>query len=237
MATIKLLEDQAAKIVLAAIKEATREMRRLMDRYLLEGRAIDRKMLMQATAELSRLADEYSTGLASGPWGKMIADAAKDGAASVEGGIAALSKKQIDAALWNAKVQIKDILEDGIKVVNRTITRAMVTGDSLREISDTLHSELTIKGEGISAARADAIARNELFSNYRQFSKASADEAGFTLFKMTGPVDSRISAICAKHVGKVKTAKEWEKISPVVFQYGLHPNCRHGWDPVLTREG
>jgi hypothetical protein len=89
---------------------------------------------------------------------------------------------------------------------------------------------MTVAKRPMTAARAEMIARNEVASVYRQTRMAGAE--GYDYFEMTGPRDMKTSSICDRHIGQIKTRAEWQRIHPLVFVYGLHPNCRHSWDPV-----
>lgn len=226
-------EDQAARIVREALKDASRDMELLAQRYLAQGRADDFERIQgQIASALEDLAREYGIRLTNTHWGQMIIQSAKLGVASVPGAAFVLSKTQINAALYNAQVKIKGLVADGAAIVNETVAGAMIRGDSLRDISQAIQERVKIEGGLINEAHADMIARNELFSVYRQTSKGAADATGVELFQMRGPMDSRTTAICREHLGQVKTAAEWIAIRPLVFIYGLHYRCRHSWDPV-----
>jgi len=228
-----LPEDRAADVVAKALEQASREMELLAQRYLAQsGREDARRALEQMTLALDDLAREYSLRVVQGPWGRLLVNAATLGAKSVEGASFTLSRKQIDVALYNSSIKIKGLVAEGAAAIQEIVAGSMIKGSSLREISKSIQGRTDI-GEGlIDSRRADMIARNELFSVYRQTSKAAADDEGITLYQLRGPMDNRTSAICRQHVGQVKTAAEWIKIRKLVFVYGLHYQCRHTTDPV-----
>ncbi len=232
-----LPDDRAAQIVLKALDRASGDLELIAQRYLAQGNREDaRRALEQMTAALDDLARDYGIRLAQGPWGRLLITAAKLGAKSVEGAVFELSRKQIDVALYNASIKIKGLVAEGAAVVQEAVASAMIRGGSLREISKVVQERVQVEGGRIDKARADMIARNELFSVYRQTSKIAADDSGVKLFQMNGPMDLRTTAICRKHVGQVKTAAEWIKIRKLVFLYGLHYGCRHSFDPVHNAE-
>jgi SPP1 gp7 family putative phage head morphogenesis protein len=229
-------EDEAAKVVAEAVKEAINGMRETALARLASGGVIDTAWQTATFQALRDLADKFALDIVNGKWGEFLVDAAIAGGKStgIDGALAMISKDQIEMALFNSKVQIQGLLEDGVKEVNRIIAKAMVTGKPLDEIAAQIQETVTIDGDVIDMNRADLIARNELFSAYRQESFRIADDAGYDLFEMTGPVDKRISEICFDNVGKIMSAEDWETLDPDVFSYGLHINCRHAWDPVLS---
>lgn len=232
-----LPEDRAAQVVREALKQASRDMELIAQRYLAQGNAKDyERVLGQMNAAYEDLAREYGVRLTNTQWGRFIVESAKLGAAAVEGAAFALSRAQIDAALYNASIKIKGIVAEGAAVVQETVADAMIRGLDLRDISKTVQERVKVEGGLINQARADMIARNELFSVYRQTSKAAGDKEKITLFQMRGPMDIRTAAICRLHVGQVKTAAEWMRIRKLVFLYGLHYQCRHSFDPVRDAE-
>lgn len=214
-------EAKAAKVVLGKIREAAREMANLANEYAARGEQFDASVLGELNRALEEIADQFAIDLTKSDWGREIIAAAKKGGRAVPGLVFTLSKDQIQTALFNAKVKVKGLLGEGIQVLNQIITGASF-GKDLREIAKQIRLRVTVGGGIISEARADMIARDELFSTYRQTSKAAADAEGLTLFQMRGPLDIRTTAICARHIGQVKTAEEWKKIAPLVFTYGLH---------------
>jgi SPP1 gp7 family putative phage head morphogenesis protein len=228
-----LPEDRASQIVRAALEQASREMELLAQRYLAQGNGEQaRRALEQMSAALDDLARQYALKVVEGPWGRLLVNAATLGANSLEGASFTISKAQIDVALYNAGIKIKGLVAEGAAVVQEAVAGAMIRGESLQDISRVIEERVQVEGGLIDSARADMIARNELFSVYRQTSKAAADEERVTLFQMRGPMDKRTAAICRLHVGQVKTAAEWMKIRKLVFLYGLHYQCRHSFDPV-----
>jgi SPP1 gp7 family putative phage head morphogenesis protein len=237
---IKILtanEERASKIVQAAIEQASAEMELLAQRYLAQaGREGVRRVLEQMTLALDDLAREYGVRIVQGPWGRLLVNAAALGAESVPGAAFALSKPQIDAALYNAGWKIKGVLDTGVAAVQDIVAGGMIRGDSLREMSKAIEARVQVEGGLIDRARADMIARNETFGVYRQTSFAAANAEEIDLFQMTGPMDSRTSAICAAHVGQVKTEKQWNAIRKDALIWGLHHQCRHAFDPVRNAD-
>lgn len=232
-------EDAAAKVVVSSVKEALNDMNSMVRDRLLSGRPIDASFLVGTTNELTALAEKWSGKVVQGKYGNYLMEAIEDAAtdSGIDGALALISDEAISIALYNVRVHIKDILSDGIKTVNEVITNAIITGKSLKEISSEIYINLDIDNpDGITFHRADTIARNELFSVYRQTQKQLADEMGVQKFKLAGPVDDKTSEICMENVGKVRTQEEWEDIEPMAFIYGLHVNCRHTLDPVFDKE-
>lgn len=237
---IKILtanEDRAARIVQAAIEQASGEMELLAQRYLAQGRREDvRRVLEQMTLALDDLAREYSLRVVQGPWGRLLVNAATLGAESVRGAAFTLSKPQVDVALYNAGWKIKGVLDQGVAAVQDIVAGGMIRGDSLREMSKAIEARVQVEGGLIDRARADMIARSEVFGVYRQTSFAAANAEEIDLFQMTGPMDSRTTAICAAHVGQVKTEKQWNAIRKDALIWGLHYQCRHSFDPVRNAD-
>ena len=230
-------EDRAARIVQQALDQAERDLELLAQRYLAQGGDVHQQLVLEQMQQaLDDLARQYGLSVVHGPWGQMLVEAAKLGAVSVEGASFVLSRAQLDVALWNEAIKIKGLVAEGAAVVQEIVTQSMIQGDSLQEISRAVQERVKVNGGVINRVRADMIARNELFSVYRQTSKKASDDSGVELFQMIGPMDSRTSAICAAHVGQVKSAAEWITIHKLVFVYGLHPNCRHTFDPVRNAD-
>lgn len=142
-----------------------------------------------------------------------------------------LSPEVAKAAYLGYKTSIMKAAEDCKVAVSRVLTQAAVSPMSIKDIMNAL------KGEdgffrSISKFRLETIARSELHRAFRTAIEEVNKERGYKYYKMVGPVDERTSAICRRYVGKIKTREEWLRISPHVFSYGLHPNCRHQWIPV-----
>lgn len=233
MTLAKLPEDQAAAKVISWIDEALAEFRALAVNAAARGLE-SRADMVNLTNELERLRAEFAADLMEGNYGETLARAGVSAIKDIGASLTAMSRAQIEVALYNAEIHVKDLLSPGVKVVQETIANAVITGKDPREISAILRERLTLGEEGaaISKARADQIARGELVSVYRQASRAAAEEEGFRLYRMTGPLDDRTTTICREYLGQEKTAAEWEEIEPLIFMYGLHHNCRHSWDPV-----
>jgi hypothetical protein len=235
-------EDEAAKVVEKAINVALDKMSRIIERRLLAGKDIDATWLTGTVTMLEDLADEYRVKIGKGKFGDILEQAGYEGNKDAHEALGAkfesIDKATLDRILFKADREIKDILDDGIKRVNVVITNAIISGRSLRQIAGDVRASLTLGEESYQVPkwRADMIARNELHSAYRNASRERAEKIGAKFFKMLGPVDMRTAAICLEHVGKTKTAAEWESISPVVFSYGLHHNCRHSWVPSFDPE-
>lgn len=241
---IPIDEDRAARIVNKALREALVRMEAVVQRMLARGDNPDARWLIEMTEALTDLASQYAGKTVKGTgWGQMIADAAKAGVDSLvlpKGTDISfkIDKKLIDTALWTREVKIKNLLQEGVSLLNEQISSALITGASPREISQIVKDTMVLKdGAAVPAWRAEMIARNEPFAAYRQSARAVAEAEGIELFQMRGPVDNRTSAICLQHVGMIRTAEEWEEVNELVFRYGLHPNCRHSWDPVYDAAG
>jgi hypothetical protein len=205
-----------------------------VQRYLARGAKFDAKVLAELHRALLDIAEQYSVDLTKSVWGKEIIAAAAKGANSVPGAVFTLSKDQINTALWNSRIKINNLLDGGAETLREIVAAAHFRGDSLSKISKAVQETVKTPGRVLDAVDADRIARNEVFSIYRQTSRAAADAEGITLFQMLGPVDSRTSKICLDHVGEVHTEAGWLKIHKYTFEYGLHVNCRHSFDPVRS---
>ena len=225
-------EARITRVVTQAIKDASIDLELTVQRYLARGGKFDAAVLADMHRALLNIAEQYSIDLTGTVWGREIIAAARKGGKSVPGAVFTLSKDQIDVALYNAGTKIKGILEAGVQQVQDIVAAGMIRGDSLRDISQAVQDRVTVEGGVIDAARADMIARNEVFGAYRQVSQAAADEEGIELFQMRGPMDSRTSAICAANIGKVKTKEQWNAIRADALTWGLHYGCRHSFDPV-----
>lgn len=192
-------EARITRVITKAIKDASIDLELTVQRYLARGGKFDANVLAELHLALLNIAEQYSIDLTQSVWGKEIIAAAAKGANSVPGASFTLSKDQIGVALQNAGWKIKDILEDGVQAVQDIVAGGMIHGDSLREISKAVEAGVKIEGGVISTARADMIARNEVFGTYRQMSKAAADEEGVELFQMRGPLDSRDADLRETH--------------------------------------
>jgi len=214
-------EPAITRAVERMILDASAEIETTVQRYLARGGEFPQKILAELYRALLDLAEEYALDLTQSVWGREIIAAARKGAGSVEGASFSLSKEQVDVALTNSKIKIKGILDAGVAEVHDIVASGIVRGDSLLEISHEVQQRVSVEGV-INRVRADTIARNEVFSVYRQSSKAAGDAEGIALYQMRGPVDSRTSQICLDHVGEVHTEAEWLAISSHTFDYGLH---------------
>jgi len=74
---------------------------------------------------------------------------------------------------------------------------------------------------------------------YREANSLLAEDNGITKFQYVGPLDDLTRKFCKKHLGQVKTKKEWDsipggngQISPV-STYGGGYNCRHSFVGVV----
>lgn len=233
---LSVSEDEAARIVQGAVREAYGAMYAYVNRKLAEGATVDAAFMQSTQLSLEQISAQYGSEIVEARLADILAQAAMDGAedTGVKGALGLLDMTAVDIALHNAEVHIKDITDAGVKVVSETITNAMITGKSLTETSELLRVGLLENGLDIAEARADMIARNETFSVYRQAGKSVADAVGATSFKLSGPVDDRTSEICLEYVGKTMTQDDWEAVEPLAFVYGLHVNCRHTLEPVLN---
>ena len=135
------------------------------------------------------------------------------------------------AVYTSYKSSIMKAAEDVKVTVSRVLTQATVSPMSIDDIMNALKAEDGFF-RGISKHRLETIARSELHRAFRTAIEEVNKERGYKYYKMVGPLDERTSAICRRYVGKIKTREEWLKISPYVFSYGLHPNCRHQWIPM-----
>jgi len=229
-------EARITRVIEQAIKDASIDLELTVQRYLARGGKFDARVLAEMHRALLEIAEQYSIDLTKSVWGREIVAAAARGANSVEGASFELSKDQIDVALQNAGWKIKNVLESGVQAVQDIVAGGMIRGDSLKEISKAVQAGVQVEGGVINAARADMIARNEVFGAYRTSSEAAAAAEGLTLFQMRGPLDSRTSAICLEHIGQVHTAEEWEAIHAGAMTWGLHYQCRHSFDAVRSEK-
>jgi SPP1 gp7 family putative phage head morphogenesis protein len=206
----------------------------LAQRYVLSDRPMSRWVVAQMTVELESLARHYALETVRGPYGQMIIDAAQKGidAKLTEASLVALSPADIDVVLQNANVHIKDITTPIIKKVNETVMASNLVGTSQTQLAREIRTLMLSEGMAASKVRATMIARSELMSAYRQGALLASQAAGYTHYQYVGPNDSKISKICKKYVGQIKTMAEWLKIHILIAVYGLHPNCRHRLDPV-----
>jgi hypothetical protein len=87
-------------------------------------------------------------------------------------------------------------------------------------------------------ARAEVIARTETMRVYRQAVQAKAQVAGLDHFRMVGPMTTKTSNLCRTFNGRTLSADQWRQIMGDRWDLGenagrgLHPNCRHSWQPV-----
>jgi hypothetical protein len=87
-------------------------------------------------------------------------------------------------------------------------------------------------------ARAEVIARTETMRVYRQTVRDRAARApGLTHWRMVGPMTSRTSPLCRTFNGRVLSDDQWRQLMGERWDLGehagrgLHPNCRHSWQP------
>ncbi len=244
-------ESAITKAVERMIRDASVDIELTVQRYLARGAKFPAKIETELYRALMDLAEQYTVDLQAGAWGREIVAAARKGGKSVEGAAFELSRAQIDVALSNAGHKIKNVLAQGVAEVQDIVASGLIRPSfDLHEISVQVQQRVQVSGGVIDQARADSIARNEVFSVYRQTSKAAADAEKLDLFQMRGPVDVRTTQLCRDHVGEVHTAEEWGKIRlaaggkngprslkeaiALVFQFGLHYGCRHSFDAVRS---
>lgn len=227
-------EPAITRAVERMIRDASADIELTVQRYLARGNKFPAKIEADLYRALQDLAEQYAVDLTTSVWGREIVAAARKGGAAVAGAEFTLSKAQVDIALSNAGHKIKNVLAQGVAEVQDIVATGLIRGDSLRKISVQVQQRVQVEGGVIDAARADSIARNEVFGVYRQTSKAAADAEGVDLFQMKGPLDLSTTPICRKHIGQVRTAKEWEKIHKGAMTWGLHYGCRHSFDPVRS---
>ncbi|WP_457755187.1 phage minor head protein [Thermovibrio ammonificans] len=142
-----------------------------------------------------------------------------------------LSPEVAKAVYTSYKSSIMKATEDVKVTVSRVLTQATISPMSIDDIMRALKAEDGFF-RGVTKHRLETVARSELHRAFRTAIEEVNKEKNYRYYKMVGPVDERTSAICRRYVGKIKTREEWLKISPYVFSYGLHPNCRHQWIPV-----
>ena len=143
-----------------------------------------------------------------------------------------LSPELVKVSYQSTKIAIKGATDEMKKAVQRVLLQASVVPDmSLDEVMDALVDEHGFF-ESIPKHRLETIARSELNRAYREAFNLVNKELGARKFKYVGPLDERTSAICRANLGKVRTKEEWLRLNPLVFSYGLHPNCRHRLIPV-----
>jgi len=143
-----------------------------------------------------------------------------------------LSPELVKTSYQSTKIAIKGATDDIKNAVSRVLLQASAVSDmTLNEVMDALIDEHGFF-RAVPKYRLETIARSELNRAYREAFNLVNKELGAKKYRYIGPLDERTSAICRANLGKVRTKEEWLKLNPLVFSYGLHPNCRHRLVPV-----
>lgn len=155
-----------------------------------------------------------------------------------------VEKNVIDTGLERDYILIKDIMDDGKKVVTSTITQAIISGAKPEEIVRALGKKLRITENNtpVPLWRLKLQSRNETMATLRLSSYSQEilylkhlgkdiDEAKWQHHAIH---DDRLSDIC-RHLNErpIRTKAEWDSVSPNWFIYGNHVNCRCTWSLVL----
>jgi len=127
--------------------------------------------------------------------------------------------------------KIKGISDKAARDVFDAFNNSLMTGTVKRADLAERIGEIVGRSEGQAAQLVHDIS----FGGYRQANLAAGNEAGADLYMMTGAMDDRITQICFRHLGQIKTRAEWLAINANVFLWGLHHRCRHAWIAVDKR--
>ena len=125
------------------------------------------------------------------------------------------------------------------RAVQRQLVNAVTAGATPKEIAQRLVAENVVDPVGnlTPPARAEVIARTETMRVYRTAIRDKAAVAGLDSYRMVGPVTERTSKLCRSLVGRTFSEAEWRAIMGPRWDgehagRGLHPNCRHSWQPL-----
>lgn len=138
-----------------------------------------------------------------------------------------VSKEVIDLALMRVDMEMESIAEEKFGQLKSILAQAQVNPNMAKSLPSLIASTFDLSKE-----RATLIAHSETMAVNRNWSRLAGEKAGAKKFRLVGPMDSRTVEPCTSNVGKVKTARQWEAISPAAFTYGLHYGCRHTLKPV-----
>jgi hypothetical protein len=129
---------------------------------------------------------------------------------------------------------------DMARAVEGELVRMVTAGAEPKEIARRLVADNVVDPvAGMTPeVRAETIARTETMRVYRQAVRSRARQApGLTHWRMVGPVTQRTSMLCRSLVGRTLAEGDWRTIMGERWDgdhagRGLHPNCRHSWQPV-----
>jgi len=141
-----------------------------------------------------------------------------------------IDKMQIRTSLESWKGSLIQAGDSYKQFASKTITEHIMAGvgtkaDLINKLMDS--DGLLPTSRMTRKTRAGWQARNELIRISRETNAIKDRDEKF--FRMAGPVDSRASKLCLRHVGRILSRKEWLKINPRTFNEGLHFSCRHKW--------
>jgi len=141
-----------------------------------------------------------------------------------------LDKTQVRVALESWKGSLIQAGDSYKQFASKTITEHIMAGvgtkaDLIKKLMDS--DGLLPTSRMTRKTRAGWEARNELIRISRETN--AIKDRNEKYFRMAGPVDSRASKLCLRHVGRILSRKEWLKINPRTFSTGLHWACRHRW--------
>lgn len=129
---------------------------------------------------------------------------------------------------------------DMARAVESELVRMVTAGAKPEEIAKRLVAQNVVDPvAGMTPqARAEVIARTETMRVYRQAVRDRAERApGLTHWRMVGPMTQKTSALCRTFNGRVLSDAQWREIMGERWDSGehagrgLHPNCRHSWQP------
>lgn len=161
--------------------------------------------------------------------------------AGVPGGTARPDADAVARALQRLDATFRGSSVDMARAVERELVRMVTVGAEPKEIARRLVAQNVVDpvANMTPAARAEVIARTETMRVYRQTVQTRAARAPqLTHWRMVGPMTSKTSALCRSFNGRTLTAEQWRAIMGERWDLGehagrgLHPNCRHSWQPV-----
>jgi len=158
-------------------------------------------------------------------------------------GVSPVDQEGLAAAFTRLDATFRKAAAGTAELVQREVVRMVTAGQTSKQMAGRLVASKLINPVSnlTPQAHAEVIARTETMRVYRQSMRSKAQTAGLVHYRMVGPVTATTSRICRSFVGRVMSAEDWKVVMGSRWDdgehtnRGMHPNCRHSWQPVVPK--